>query len=281
MKFMSKIQKRRGSTLALTIIIFAVLMIFATFTLGFMVTENKQAMYYQNKTQAYYYAKSGADIVEKALVDQLRSYGNDSAGVSSYLSTYSTGYSLNLNLNDSVATIAIKYDKVNESAANNVLIIDSEAEFNGVKSSIKKIIYSVVNKISTTNNEIIYEGQGQFLIYKDYGLMHHNQTDEGGEILPPEYGRKATETEANEYGIQHFDPINWDDENFINIDWDNPDESDLNILGLSNYDSENNVIDIGIDNFVLYDNGNSTYGEVGKTTNVYVYGPLDLSSRNL
>ena len=46
MKIRNIIQNRKGSTLALTIIIFAVLMIFATFTLGFMVTENKQAMYY-------------------------------------------------------------------------------------------------------------------------------------------------------------------------------------------------------------------------------------------
>jgi len=68
MKFMNKTQKRKGSTLALTIIIFAVLMIFATFTLGFMVTENKQAMYHQNKTQAYYIARSGAEVVEEALV---------------------------------------------------------------------------------------------------------------------------------------------------------------------------------------------------------------------
>lgn len=56
-----KLKNRIGSTLALTLMVFAVLMIFATFILSFMVTENKQAMYHQNKTQAYYIARSGAD----------------------------------------------------------------------------------------------------------------------------------------------------------------------------------------------------------------------------
>jgi hypothetical protein len=33
-----------------------------------MVTENKQAMYHQNKTQAYYIARSGAEVVEEAIL---------------------------------------------------------------------------------------------------------------------------------------------------------------------------------------------------------------------
>lgn len=62
-----KLKHRKGSTLALTLMIFAVLMIFGTFILSFMVTENKQAMYHQNKTQAYYIARSGAVAVREAV----------------------------------------------------------------------------------------------------------------------------------------------------------------------------------------------------------------------
>lgn len=65
---MVKFKNRTGSTLVLTLIIFAVLMILGTFLLGFMVTENKQAMYHQNKTQAYYIARSGAVAVEAAIM---------------------------------------------------------------------------------------------------------------------------------------------------------------------------------------------------------------------
>ena len=64
-----KLKNRKGSTLALTLMVFAVLMIFATFILGFMVTENKQAMHHQNKTQAYYIARSGAEAVEAAILE--------------------------------------------------------------------------------------------------------------------------------------------------------------------------------------------------------------------
>lgn len=63
-----KFKNREGSTFALTLMVFAVLMIFATFILSFMVTENKQAMYHQNKTQAYYLARSGAEAVETAIL---------------------------------------------------------------------------------------------------------------------------------------------------------------------------------------------------------------------
>jgi type II secretory pathway component PulK len=104
--------KRNGSTLVLVIMVFAVLMIFGTFILGFTVTENKQAMYYQNKTQAYYIAKSGADIVEVALISSL----NDTDSVSHYnklLDYYKTPKDVNLqNVDGLVNPVIINVEEI-------------------------------------------------------------------------------------------------------------------------------------------------------------------------
>lgn len=61
-------KKRKGSTLLLTLMVFSILMIFGTFILNFMVTENKQSFSYQYKTQAYYIARGGAVAVEAAIL---------------------------------------------------------------------------------------------------------------------------------------------------------------------------------------------------------------------
>ncbi len=61
-------KNRRGSVLALTLMIFASLMILGMFTLSLAVNENKQAMYHQNKKRAYYIARSGAVAVEAAIL---------------------------------------------------------------------------------------------------------------------------------------------------------------------------------------------------------------------
>ena len=63
-----KLKSRKGSTLLLTLMVFAILMIFVTFISGFMLTENKQAMFHQNKMQAYYIARGGAEAVEAAIL---------------------------------------------------------------------------------------------------------------------------------------------------------------------------------------------------------------------
>lgn len=61
-------KNRKGSSLLIVLMILAVTMIFATFTVGFMVTENKQSLYHQHKTQAYYIARSGVVAVEAAIL---------------------------------------------------------------------------------------------------------------------------------------------------------------------------------------------------------------------
>lgn len=71
--------KTEGSTLALVIIVFAVLMIFGTFILGFTVTENKMSINHQHKAQAYYLARSGAVAVEAAIMDLYNKDDKDDA----------------------------------------------------------------------------------------------------------------------------------------------------------------------------------------------------------
>ncbi len=137
-----KIKNRKGSTLALTLIIFAVLMIFATFILNFMVIENKQAMYYQNKTQAYYIARSGAQIVEESII---REYRNDDKTrmeiVMSKITTSPSEVTINLtqlpNFLDSNSTLDVKVWKESD---NSKIYIESSSSYNGINNKVNKVI---------------------------------------------------------------------------------------------------------------------------------------------
>ena len=61
------IENEKGSALTFTIMVFAVLMIFATFLVSFMSSENKMSLQHQRKIQAYYVARSGAVAVDRAI----------------------------------------------------------------------------------------------------------------------------------------------------------------------------------------------------------------------
>jgi hypothetical protein len=63
-----KMKKRKGSALILTLLIFVVLIILGTFILNFMMNENRAALRYQRKVQAYYIARAGATSVESAVL---------------------------------------------------------------------------------------------------------------------------------------------------------------------------------------------------------------------
>src|SRR5690554_1039431 len=147
-----KLRNRKDSTLALTIIIFAVLMIFATFTMGFMVTENKQSIYYQNKTQAHHLAVSGVDIVSVALIDQLSSYGNDVTGINTFLEAYKNdGFDLVVEVGDNNVDINVRYGKISNEAPNNVLIVEGHSSFRNVNQSVKRVIFSTATTVSYNN----------------------------------------------------------------------------------------------------------------------------------
>ena len=154
-----KFKNRKGSTLALTLIIFAVLMIFGTFILNFMVTENKQAIYYQDKTQAYYTAKSAVDIVESALVSELNSFDKDDR--KKFIDKFN---------DERDVDIAYKEDDINyikvvtegkEEDKNRVLAITASATHGKVEQKVKKVIYSTT---ATKKNEGGLEWKGAPLV---------------------------------------------------------------------------------------------------------------------
>jgi len=154
-----KTHLRNGSTLVLVILVFAVLMIFASFTLNFMVNENKQAIYHENATKAEYIAMNGADVVEAALVSHLRTlFGPKGTGVkdvNEYLD------SLKENKQEVIFSPEIEgLDKVEISLAKingmDVLAIDSYANYNGVNKNVRKIVWSEF--VKSTDDKIYYNG---------------------------------------------------------------------------------------------------------------------------
>jgi hypothetical protein len=64
----NKLNNRRGSALALVIVVMAVLMILGTTVLRIAVAENKFAKHNEDKIQAYYAARSGAQSVAEYLI---------------------------------------------------------------------------------------------------------------------------------------------------------------------------------------------------------------------
>lgn len=145
-----KMKNRKGSTLVLTLIVFAVLMIFATFLLGFMVTENKQAMYHQNKTQAYYIARGGAEVVESAILNILR----DDNKISKNKLIESIGPEpQEVDLDISIASNEENHVSIWKDNENSIITIKSTAKVNKVNQTVEKVI--PINVIPTEEDLIL------------------------------------------------------------------------------------------------------------------------------
>lgn len=202
-----KLKHRKGSTLALTLIIFAVLMIFASFILNFMVTENKQAIYYQNKTQAYYIARSGAEIVEAALEKQLLSYGSNISEHKKFIDNYNI---TELKPNGQVIPLSIpgiKEVTVSNEIINGkrVIAITSSAEYRGVEQSVKKILYS---NIATKTIEGFSQNDGALFVYlEDDPVEYIESNDKKDRNVPKEYVSKVDEKDKDTYKEHPFPNI--------------------------------------------------------------------------
>lgn len=124
-----KMKNRKGSILVMTLMVFVVLMIFGTFILGFMVTENKMSINHQNKTQAYYIARSGVVAVEAAIMDM------DEDERENLMKSIPVDAEIdNLEFNKgSLELVSIKKD-------GNNIIIESKAKINNIKQTVKKVI---------------------------------------------------------------------------------------------------------------------------------------------
>ncbi|MDR7871215.1 MAG: pilus assembly PilX N-terminal domain-containing protein [Tissierellaceae bacterium] len=139
-------KKRKGSTLVLTLMVFAVLMIFATFTLSFMVTENKQSLYHQHKTQAYYIARSGAEAVEAAILGLFEDEDpNDRDALLNKIEVNPVNV---LEKNDESLKLSVKIWKEDISSNKINIIINSNANINSASEKIIKVL-----PIDVTNEE--------------------------------------------------------------------------------------------------------------------------------
>jgi hypothetical protein len=196
MKIRNIIMNRKGSTLALTIIIFAVLMIFATFTLGFMVTENKQAMYHQYKVKAYYAARSGAEAAQKAVLNRV-TYAEDGDQSKYDFIEYEipegvpalSNVDININNFDTsnldvrlykefIGTTILDYNGVDVEAKEYNLIIKSVAIVGDVEEEVSIVIPTKITDIDSENLNAI-------LVYLNEAseILKSLQNDEGDYLV--------------------------------------------------------------------------------------------------
>lgn len=238
-----KMKNRKGSTLALTLIVFAVLMIFATFLLGFMVTENKQAMYYQNKTQAYYIAKSGADVVEAALKEQLYAYSDNETDQRKFVDEYDDPKEIAVDLDNLDGHVLVVNDKIN---GKRVMTIKSTAKYRGITQTVKKVLYSTKSIITKEENGQFIPMGGELFIY--LGNDKPKEIDKNGNhwrYVPDKYLRQASEDEKKRYVKDDFKVI----ENWAEAD---------------------NIVESNGKKII----SSGTYGTPGAVTNIYVDGSL-------
>ena len=146
-----QIKNNCGSALVSAIMVFAVLSILAITTLGFVLAENKLAIYYHNKTQAYYIAKSGADTIEAALISQLATYSSDVSAQKAFLDVYNTARKVDVDI-DGVTEVIVKNESVGEE--DRVLTIQSTSQYRGIEQSVKKALFSVVTEIDANDQAL-------------------------------------------------------------------------------------------------------------------------------
>lgn len=242
-------KNRKGSTLALTLIIFAVLMIFATFILNFMVTENKQAMYYQNKTQAYYLARSGAEAVEEAIKTQLYNYSSDINNQKNFIDLYDTpGKEIFVDIDYLTGPVHVVNDEIN---GRRVITISSSAEYFGVQQTVKKALYSVYG---FTNKSGHKPSWGELFLY--LGDEHPYEHSNKSRVIPPEYVKQIVGEEKLKYIAHPFKNM-----------------TDMWYLSSSDTIANSWKISEGV-----YKMANGVYGTEGKTTDIIIDGSLTITN---
>lgn len=239
---MGKIKREKGSALVMIIIMFVVLTIFSTFTLSFMVTENKQSINHEVKAKAYFVALSGAEIVENALIQQLESYKDDKVAQKAFLEVYATPQTIPVAVTG-VKQVVVSYQPVD---GQNVMSITSVGEVRGTEETIKKIIYSTESVVTSQDNGQLLLPDGQFLIYFTDGRGHESAQDTNLP-LPSEVGLKVPDGKTV-YPMHEFDSVDatlWTSQPSLIVN--------------------NRFVEV-------------SYGEANKTTNLYVDGNLILDS---
>lgn len=269
-----RFKNRKGSTLALTIMIFAVLMIFATFTLAFMVTENKQAMYHQNKTQAYYIARSGVEVVEKAIRMQLFEYeSEDFVDHSDYIGLFdSPGETIDVTIPgvESGGTVVTVHIENKDLFGNGKLVmtITGSAEYNNITQTVSKALYSIYSVSTDTTYK---PGFGElFVSLGDNPPFEHSNNDRN---IPEKYVAQLTEAEkSNLKKVQPFPTVSsWSSSTIASL-WDSDNNGEYVTINNGSYGTPGVKTDIYVDGDLIF-NGNV---EFKGSVNIYVKGNIVL-----
>lgn len=207
------LRKREGSVLAFTIIAFAVLMILGTFIIGFMLTENFQSLNYNYKAQAFYHARSGAEIVEKGLITKLNSFGNDVAQQKGFVDRFDEPGEIDVNLDYFTGPVIVKNETIN---GKKILTITSTVTHRNITQTVKKGIYSTSSMISSQG---FSPGSGELFIYLGDEAPREILNNGKSRSIPDEYVSKVPEEEKNIYKrhpFPHVDPDNYEKGYYFN-----------------------------------------------------------------
>lgn len=261
-----KIINMEGSALVFTVIVFAALMILSTFTLSFMVTENTHALHHQNKTQAYYYARSGVEIVEEGLIEKLNSFSNDVAQQKEFVDRYNTPHEIDVDLEYLNSPIVVKNEMIN---GKKVLTVTSTVTHNSLNQTVKKGIYSTSSMISSQG---FLPGAGELMIYLGDVAPQEKLNNGKSRFVPSEYVRKVPDDEKDNYKAYTFPNV--DTDTYV-VDFE-----DLEYDEFSNeyyFSTLTNTIDSSIDGIYIDGDLRLTNGiEFNGDFNIYVNGKLDV-----
>lgn len=206
-----KYKNRKGSTLVLVVIVFSIMMIYATFMLSFIVTENKQAIWHENYTKAYYLARSGALGVETAIRSDkidIRKLTIGEVVDLEFPKTANEGLVKNGKLlieNDESIRVKLKIVSQDEIS---ILEIDSRGKINGVENNVVKQLLFSGDDSPITEDVII-----QYTIYSKTGInLRGNKIGgivaSGDRVTGAGQAEKTEENVKDSYEILAFPELN-------------------------------------------------------------------------
>lgn len=122
-----KLNNRKGSALALVLIVMAVLMILGTTVLKVAVAEDRFANHNEDKIQAYYVARAGAQAVAEYMIEDAHGDASELVDMTSDMTQYTKmGGQFQVT--------------VSKNPSNNNLSIISTGEYNGIKQTAKILL---------------------------------------------------------------------------------------------------------------------------------------------
>lgn len=254
-------KKRKGSTLVMALMVFSVLIIFSTFTVSSMVTENKQSIYHQHKTRAYYVARSGAEAMETAIrklfidddpTDREALIANISTTPDKVLEETTQDYKLDVDIwKEDVSS-----DKIN-------ILINSTASANETSESVTKVLPI---DVTSGEDELISFGDKPIIALNS---ASQNLIGKGWVEIVGEEGR----SKYPEYVFQYqsygeaFNNADGDIKHNIYGDW--------TISNNATWGSEGRNTVYLIDGDVIIDSKNSNINVLGKV-DIYVRGTFNI-----